>query len=93
MADPTDLSIAEAREALLRKDLSAEELARAHIDAIGKIDIKLVLWEYGQMKTTLEIPDDLMRRVKMRAVQRNQKLKDTVATLLEAGIAAASDSA
>ena len=45
------------------------------------------------MKTTLEIPDELMRRVKMRAVQRNQKLKDTVATLLEAGIAAASDDA
>jgi len=43
------------------------------------------------MKTTLEIPDELMRRVKMRAVQRNQKLKDTVAMLLEAGIAAASD--
>ncbi len=43
------------------------------------------------MKTTIEIPDELMRRVKMRAVQRNQKLKDTVATLLEAGIATASD--
>lgn len=39
----------------------------------------------------IEIPDELMRRVKMRAVQRNQKLKDTVATLLEAGIATASD--
>jgi aspartyl-tRNA(Asn)/glutamyl-tRNA(Gln) amidotransferase subunit A len=36
MADPTDLSIAEARDALLRKELSAEELARAHIDAIGR---------------------------------------------------------
>jgi aspartyl-tRNA(Asn)/glutamyl-tRNA(Gln) amidotransferase subunit A len=36
MADPTDLSIAEAREALLRKELSAEELARAHIDVIGR---------------------------------------------------------
>jgi hypothetical protein len=45
------------------------------------------------MKTTLEIPDELMRRVKMRAAQRNQKLKDTVATLLEAGIAAASNDA
>lgn len=39
------------------------------------------------MKTTLELPDDLMRRVKMRAVQRNQRLKDAVAQLLEAGIA------
>jgi hypothetical protein len=53
----------------------------------------MVLWKNGYMKTTLEIPDELMRRVKMRAVQRNQKLKDTVATLLEAGIVAASDDA
>ncbi len=36
MADPTELSIAEAREALQRKELSATELARAHLDAIGK---------------------------------------------------------
>lgn len=41
------------------------------------------------MKTTLELPDDLLRRVKMRAIQRDQKLKDTAAQLLEAGIAAA----
>ena len=45
------------------------------------------------MKTTIEIPDELMRRIKMHAVQRNQKLKDTVAMLLEAGIVAASDDA
>jgi aspartyl-tRNA(Asn)/glutamyl-tRNA(Gln) amidotransferase subunit A len=36
MADPTDFSIAEAREALARKQLSAEELARAHIEAISR---------------------------------------------------------
>ena len=65
----------------------------ASTDVTSNVDIKLVLWEYGQMKTTLEIPDELMRRVKIRAVQRNQKLKDTVATLLEAGIAAVSDDA
>jgi len=40
------------------------------------------------MKTTLELPDELMRRVKLRAVHRNQRLKDAVAQLLEAGIAA-----
>ena len=45
------------------------------------------------MKTTLEMPDELMRRVKMRAVQRNQRLKDVVAQLLEAGMAAAPDDA
>lgn len=39
------------------------------------------------MKTTLELPDDLMRRIKLRAVHRNRKLKDEIALLLEAGMA------
>ena len=43
------------------------------------------------MKTTIELPDPLMRRVKLRAVHRNQKLKDTIAQLLEIGMAAAPD--
>ena len=43
------------------------------------------------MKTTLELPDGLMRRVKLRAVHRNQKLKDAIAQLLELGMAAAAD--
>jgi hypothetical protein len=42
----------------------------------------------GNMKTTLELPDGLMRRVKLRAVHRNQKLKDAIAQLLELGMAA-----
>jgi hypothetical protein len=42
----------------------------------------------GIMKTTLELPDGLMRRVKLRAVHRNQKLKDAIAQLLELGMAA-----
>ena len=41
------------------------------------------------MKTTLELPDDLMRRVRLRAVHRRRKLKDEIAHLLEAGIAQA----
>jgi hypothetical protein len=40
------------------------------------------------MKTTLDLPDELMRRIKLLALHRNQKLKDTVAQLREAGIAA-----
>jgi plasmid stability protein len=42
------------------------------------------------MKTTLDLPDDLVRRVKLRAVHRRRKLKDEVAQLLEAGMAQAS---
>jgi plasmid stability protein len=41
------------------------------------------------MKTTLELPDGLMRRVKLRAVHRNRRLKDEIAQLLEAGMASA----
>jgi plasmid stability protein len=39
------------------------------------------------MKTTLELPDDLMRAVKIRAVEENRKLKDTMADLLRRGLA------
>ncbi|HXY42491.1 MAG TPA: antitoxin [Vicinamibacteria bacterium] len=38
------------------------------------------------MKTTLELPDDLMREVKIRAVRENRKLKDAVAELLRRGL-------
>lgn len=41
------------------------------------------------MKTTLELPDEMMRRIKLRAVHRNRKLKDEIAQLLEAGLASA----
>ena len=44
------------------------------------------------MKTTLELPDDLMRRIKLRALHRNRKLKDEIAQLLEAGMASAPNS-
>jgi len=40
----------------------------------------------ASMKTTLELPDDLMRTVKIRAVQENRKLKDLVAELLRRGL-------
>ena len=45
------------------------------------------------MKTTLELPDDLMRAVKLRAVEDNRKLKDTIADLLRRGLAQGSTGA
>lgn len=41
------------------------------------------------MKTTLELPDELIMEVKLLAVQEGKKLKDTVAELLRQGLAAA----
>ena len=40
------------------------------------------------MKTTLDLPDDLVKEVKLRALHENQKLKDAVAQLLRRGLAA-----
>ena len=38
------------------------------------------------MKTTLDLPDDLMRTIKIRAVKENRKLKDAIADLLRSGL-------
>ena len=42
----------------------------------------------GAMKTTLDLPDALVKEVKVRAVQEGRKLKDAVAELLRRGLAA-----
>jgi plasmid stability protein len=41
------------------------------------------------MKTTLDLPDALMRAIKLRAEQEGRKIKDLVAELLVAGLAPA----
>ena len=40
------------------------------------------------MKTTLELPDDLVKKVKLRALREGRKLKDAIADLLQKGLAA-----
>lgn len=38
------------------------------------------------MKTTLELPDDLMRQVKIRAAATDHKLRETVEELIRRGL-------
>jgi plasmid stability protein len=38
------------------------------------------------MKTTLDLPDDLMREVKIRAVHEHKKLKDAIAEFIRNGM-------
>ena len=40
------------------------------------------------MKTTLDLPDDLMREVKIRAVHEHKKLKDAIAEFIRKGMSA-----
>ena len=40
------------------------------------------------MKTTLDLPDGLMREVKIRAIHEDKKLKDAIAEFIRKGMAA-----
>jgi hypothetical protein len=40
------------------------------------------------MKTTLDLPDKLMREVKIRAIHEHKKLKDAIAELIRKGLSA-----
>jgi plasmid stability protein len=52
------------------------------------LDRKLGNQENGEMKTTLDLPDSLVKQVKLRALRDGRKLKDAVADLLRKGLAA-----
>jgi hypothetical protein len=43
------------------------------------------------MKTTVDLPDKLLRQIKLRAVRQGQKLKDAIAELLRRGLAAGTE--
>lgn len=46
---------------------------------------------YVFMRTTFDLPDELMRAVKIRAVHEGRKLKDMVALLLRRGLGKATE--
>jgi plasmid stability protein len=69
--------------------LAVRDAVVAAADSSGPvIDRKPAFWEYGEMKTTLDLPDDLMHEVKIRAVHEHKKLKDAIAEFLRKGLAA-----
>ena len=45
----------------------------------ARVDRKLGNQQNGCMKTTLDLPDKLVRQVKLRALREGKKLKDAVA--------------
>jgi hypothetical protein len=49
---------------------------------------KHLSWNMATMKTTLDLPDELMREVKIRAVHERKKLKEVIAELLQAALGA-----
>jgi hypothetical protein len=60
---------------------------KAHrLAAASPIDRKPAFWKSGRMKTTLDLPEDLMREVKIRAVHEHKKLKDIIAEMIRKGM-------
>lgn len=53
-----------------------------------QVDKELDSRKNGYMKTTVEVPDELMIQVKIEAALRRQKLKDLIPELLRIGLAA-----
>jgi len=73
-------------EEFLRRDEAA--LCSQSRGGLCCVDRKPAFWNYGRVKTTLDLPDDLMRAVKIRAVHEQKKLKDAIAELIRKGMAA-----
>ena len=45
-------------------------------------------WKTGVMKTTLDLPEDLVREMKFRAVREGRKLRDVAEEVFRRGLAA-----
>ena len=56
----------------------------------GPLDSKLVCQQSGCMKVTVDLPDDLVRQLKLRAVHEGRKLKEVAAEALRCGLGASS---
>jgi hypothetical protein len=55
---------------------------------LASVDRKSAFWKSPLTKTTLDLPDELMREVKIRAVYEQKKLRVMIVELLQKGIAA-----
>ena len=52
-----------------------------------QLDGKLESWEFIDVKTTFDIPNDLLRAMKIRAVQEGRKFKDVATEVFRRGLA------
>lgn len=54
----------------------------------GRLTENQLSGNLADVKTTLDLPDELMREVKIRAVHERKKLKDAIAEFIRKGMAA-----
>jgi len=51
-----------------------------------RLDEKLEIWKTGVMKTTLDLPAELVREMKLRAAQQGRKLRDVATEVFRCGL-------
>lgn len=51
-----------------------------------RVDSNPANQQTGFVKTTIDLPSDLVREIKLRALNEGRKLKDTAADLLRCGL-------
>jgi len=54
------------------------------------VDRKLESWKAALMKTTIDLPEDLVREMKFRAVHEGRKLREVAEEVFRRGLAAPS---
>jgi len=52
------------------------------------VDSELESWKAGFMKTTIDLPEDLVREMKFRAVREGRKLREVAEEVFRRGLAA-----
>jgi len=57
---------------------------------MSSLDRKLESWKAGKMKTTLDLPPELIREMKLRAAGEGRKLRDVATEIFRRGLAASS---
>lgn len=53
---------------------------------VHRLDEKLESWKAGLMKTTLDLPAELVREMKLRAAQQGRKLRDVATEVFRCGL-------
>jgi hypothetical protein len=56
------------------------------INRLSTLDRKLESWKVGYMKTTLDLPAELVREMKLRAADEGRKLRDVATEVVRRGL-------
>jgi plasmid stability protein len=66
-----------------------EKMAKTSFRSVtqtSQIDRKPEIWKVCSMKTTLDLPEEIVREMKIRAVREGRKLRDVAREIIQCGL-------